>query len=106
MPGAPLLTTVQHLYLTRPSSMPLSLLRVQIHDTPYDGQSLSLDLTTSQSGTAADRSRTVYVAFPDGAPYAYVSMTTAPGQPAGGKGRDVRKIVLDVRDFLLDGFFP
>lgn len=78
----------------------MALLRVQIYDIPYNGKYLLHDQQTLKKAGTSDRSKTVYIAFPDGAPFVYVSIATAPGQPAGGEGRNLRKIVLDVGGLL------
>ncbi|KAI9755754.1 MAG: hypothetical protein M1815_004649 [Lichina confinis] len=84
-----------HYYLTRPDPYPLSLLRIQIHDTPYDGACLSLEQVTAQTAATWDRSRTLYIALPDGTPHIYVSML-GPSRPATAeKGRGLKDIVLD-----------
>ncbi|KAI9815099.1 MAG: hypothetical protein M1827_002942 [Pycnora praestabilis] len=80
-----------HYYLTRPKSLPLTLLRIHMYDSPYNTPPTASKLSAKQ--TLSDGSRTIYVAFPDGSPAVYVSL----GQTAGGEGRSLRKVVIDVR---------
>lgn len=82
--------------MTRPEPFPLSLLRIQIHDTPYDGGCLSLEQDETRNGTSSDRSRTLYIAFPDGTPHIYVSMGAQPKNAAKEKSRGLKDIVMDV----------
>lgn len=83
-----------HYYLTRANSMPLTLLRVYIHDSPYNSQRslLGRNATTQIAG---DGSKIIYVAFPDGSPSIYVSLATTPGLSTNGDSRSLRNVVLD-----------
>ncbi|KAI9831451.1 MAG: hypothetical protein M1819_005050 [Sarea resinae] len=83
-----------HFYLTRAPSLPVTLLRVYIHDSPYNSQR-SLFESDAVRQAISDSAKTLYVAFPDGAPAIYVSLVTTPGQSAAGEGRSLRKVVLD-----------
>lgn len=80
-----------HYYLTRATSMPLTLLRIYIHDSPYNSQRSLL----SSKRKTGEGSKIIYVAFPDGSPSIYVSLGTAPGATAAGDSRHLRDIVLD-----------
>ncbi|MCJ1364744.1 hypothetical protein MMC16_003860 [Acarospora aff. strigata] len=81
-----------HYYLTRATSMPLTLLRIYIHDSPYNSQR---SLLGSKNKAAGDRSKVIYVAFPDGSPSIYVSLATISGISTAGDSRSLRNIVLD-----------
>lgn len=80
-----------HYYLTRATSMPLTLLRMYIHDSPYNSQRSLL----SSKRKTGEGSKIIYVAFPDGSPSIYVSLGTTPGATAAGDSRHLRDIVLD-----------
>ncbi|KAI9820575.1 MAG: hypothetical protein M1826_000878 [Phylliscum demangeonii] len=82
-----------HFYLTRLDSLPLTLLRVQIHDSPYGGQQLLHD--TATQGNELNKFKTLFVAFPDGTPAIYVSLATPRGEKHGHEGLNLRAIVLD-----------
>lgn len=85
-----------HYYLTRINSMPLTLLRVYIHDSPYSTEkSLHDTLITPHSSYSSDGSKSIFLVFPDGSPFTYVSTATSLGQAVGVEGRSLRKIVLD-----------
>ncbi|MCJ1259431.1 hypothetical protein MMC24_007268 [Lignoscripta atroalba] len=81
-----------HYHLTRAPSLPLALLRIYIHDSPYNSQT---SLSSDVSKGATDASKIIYVAFPDNTPSIYVSLATIPGQTAGGDSKSLRKVVLD-----------
>ena len=82
--------------MTRINSPPLTLLRIYIHDSPYNNAASLFD----SSGPSSEGGKTLYIAFPDGAPFVYVSIGTEPGQPAGGEGRSLRRVVIDVSSFI------
>ena len=85
-----------HYYLTRINSMPLTLLRVYIHDSPYSTEkSLHDTLTTPHGSSSSDGSKSIFLVFPDGSPFTYVSTATGLGQTVGVEGRSLRKVVLD-----------
>ncbi|KAK2748747.1 hypothetical protein FQN57_000328 [Myotisia sp. PD_48] len=67
---APLVKAHYHVY--RFQSLPLTLIRIVVTDTPY--QSLR-----QSSRTIIDPSRLIYLAFPDSTPFIYSSLSTIPG---------------------------
>ena len=83
-----------HYYLTRINSMPLTLLRVYIHDSPYTTEK-SLQDTLITPHSSSDGSKSIFLVFPDGSPFIYASIATSLGQTAGVEGRSLRKVVLD-----------
>ena len=64
-----------HYHLSRSSTLPLTILRIFVLDTPYQSPRQSSEIF-------ADSSRIVYVAFPDSCPFVYTSMSTSPGSKA------------------------
>lgn len=82
--------TKAHYYITRIRKFGISLLRVHIHDSPYNHP-----VTGAPTG-ASDGSKSVFLVFPDGSPYVYVSLATNLGQTVGIEGRSLRKVVVDV----------
>lgn len=88
-----------HYNLDRHADLPLWILRVWIIDSPYD---TNLALTSSKSNPNSlsfDASKTFYIAFPDAAPYIYVSLTTVTNANAGAgatvTSRSLRKLTLE-----------
>ncbi|KAL9095711.1 MAG: hypothetical protein Q9165_002143 [Trypethelium subeluteriae] len=82
-----------HYHLTRPSdpSLPLTFLRIYIHDSPYNTQR-SLQSTSNKASPA---SRTLFLAFPDGAPYIYVSHTSSSASTSTNESHSLRKAIID-----------
>ena len=88
-----------HYNLDRHSTLPLTLLRIFVIDSPYN-TSLALHTAKPKSQPANyESSHTFYIAFPDASPYIYVSLstspTTAPGTSTIGDSKSLRKLVLD-----------
>ena len=85
-----------HYNLDRHPTLPLTILRVFIIESPYNS---SAALHTQKQHTTFDATKTFYIAFPDASPYVYVSLTTAtstPAQPSSMSGiRSLRKLTLD-----------
>ncbi|KAF2840618.1 CHL4-domain-containing protein [Patellaria atrata CBS 101060] len=79
--------TKAHFYITRLKSLPLTLLRIHLHDSPYNTQSSLRTKTTPSSSSTA-----IFIAFPDGSPHVYVSLAAS---AAGGDGRSLRKVVIE-----------
>jgi central kinetochore subunit Mis15/CHL4 len=70
-----------HYNLDRHPSLPLTILRVFILESPYNTDRA---LQSTKQASVFDQSKTFYVAFPDSSPFIYVSLTTA--IPAGTPG--------------------
>ena len=84
-----------HYHFHRPESLPLLLLRIFVVDSPYNS-SLALS-SVDHSGTTAnfDTSRTVYLAFPDGSPWLYISKTQKTGPVVLGDSKGLRDLIVD-----------
>ncbi|CAM1503953.1 Fc.00g015440.m01.CDS01 [Cosmosporella sp. VM-42] len=84
-----------HYHFHRPKDLPVLLLRIFVIDSPYN-----TDLALSSrdaTGTAAnfDSSRTVYIAFPDGAPALYVTKSQSTGPASAGESKSLRSLIAD-----------
>lgn len=87
-----------HYHLARSSTLPLTLLRIFIIDSPYQSPRQTPEVF-------ADSSRVVYVAFPDSCPFVYTSITATTGsKPAGpttsSVATDPRSLQRLVRDAI------
>ena len=87
-----------HYHLARSSTLPLTLLRIFIIDSPYQSPRQTPEVL-------ADSSRVVYVAFPDSCPFVYTSITATTGsKPAGpttsSVATDPRSLQRLVRDAI------
>ena len=81
----------------RHRSLPLLLLRVLIVESPYGtGLAFGGSGRKGDGGVVLEGARTVYIAFPDAAPFVYVSRTSsaAPGG-GGGETRSLAALVLE-----------
>ncbi|KAI9664760.1 MAG: hypothetical protein M1821_006208 [Bathelium mastoideum] len=88
--------TKAHYHLTRPSdpSLPLTFLRIYVHDSPYNTQR-SLHTT---SKTPSSITSTLFLAFPDSAPYVYISLASSSSSTAPTsttETRPLRKAIID-----------
>lgn len=81
-----------HYGLKRMTSMPITLLRIQVYDSPYASQG---SLSTSTFKGLIDESMTIYVAFPDNTSYIYISHAGTLGLTKSGDGKSLREIVVD-----------
>ena len=77
-----------HYHLTHLPSLPLTLLRIAVLDSPYSSQ-------TALQEISGDMWRTLFVAFPDNSPYVYVAVASALGGSNGPDGRSLRSLVVD-----------
>lgn len=79
-----------HYNFARPPGLALCVLRIFLLDSPYN----TTLATTSTSASADAASRTIYLAFPDAAPYVYISKTAAVGAVAPGESGSLRALVV------------
>ncbi|KAJ4294519.1 chromosome loss- protein [Kalmusia sp. IMI 367209] len=77
-----------HYLLIKIKTMPMTILRVYIHDSPYSTEaSLAADSGNSDSAKA------VFFIWPNGSPFVYSSIANHLGQAIGDDGRHLRDIV-------------
>jgi central kinetochore subunit Mis15/CHL4 len=79
-----------HYLITRIKTLPITILRVYIHDSPYSSEASM----AVEQGAAADSARAVFFIWPNGSPFVYVSLATHLGQVVGDEGRHLRDVVL------------
>lgn len=82
----------------RPKNMALLVLRIFILDSPYNTSLATSTASGSDKRAAAmafDTSRTIYIGFPDGAPYVYISKAQNIGQATTGETRSMRALVVE-----------
>lgn len=77
-----------HYSFDRPKDMALLLLRIFTLDSPYNTK-----LATSVAD--GDASRTIYVAFPDGSPYVYISKPQSIGPAASSETKSLHALVIE-----------
>ena len=81
-----------HYYLTRMESLPITLLRIQLHDSPYSSRG---SLPTSAIASSSNVSPVIYVAFPDDTSYVYISLLASPGLLKNDDSKSLRKVLID-----------
>lgn len=91
-----------HYNFDRPRDMPLLLLRIFVMDSPYNTGLVTAGSGGARMASAAtgfrpslDASSTIYVAFPDGSPYVYLSKPQISGPAAAGEARSLRTLVAE-----------
>ncbi|KAJ5474679.1 hypothetical protein N7475_004245 [Penicillium sp. IBT 31633x] len=86
-----------HYYLARSATLPLTLLRIFVIDSPYQSPRQAAE-------TFTDSSRVIYVAFPDSCPYVYTSVTASTGSKSAPStssvATDTRTLQRLVRDSI------
>jgi len=87
-----------HYHIARSSTLPLTLLRIFIIDSPYQSPRQTPEIL-------ADSSRVIYVAFPDSCPFIYTSITATTGSKPTGPttssvATDPRSLQRLVRDAI------
>ena len=81
-----------HYHLTKLTSLPITLLRIQMHRSPYSDQG---SLVKKRATSLIDVPTILYVAFPHNTPFLYVSAPAVSNQSKMGDSKTFRKIVID-----------
>lgn len=81
-----------HYNTTRLLSLPITLVRISIFDSPYNTLGAAPRTNTSPY---SDASTTLYIAFPDNTPAIYVSLATSSGTAKSADGKSLRTRVID-----------
>ena len=84
--------TKAHYHLTRSSdpSLPLTFVRVYIHDSPYN-----TERSLQSTARTLSSSRSLFLAFPDGAPYIYISLYSSSAPTTATETQSLRKVIID-----------
>ncbi|KAJ6094772.1 hypothetical protein N7467_002285 [Penicillium canescens] len=86
-----------HYHLARSRTLPLTILRIFVVDSPYQSPRQAAEIFT-------DSSRVIYVAFPDSCPFVYTSITASTGSKAtpsaSSVATDTRTLQRLVRDSI------
>ncbi|KAF1976074.1 CHL4-domain-containing protein [Bimuria novae-zelandiae CBS 107.79] len=77
-----------HYLLIRIKTMPMTVLRVYIHDSPY-----STETSLAVDSANPDSARSVFFIWPNGSPFVYSSIANHFGQVISDDGRHLRDIV-------------
>lgn len=77
-----------HYLLTKIKTLPMTILRVYIHDSPY-----STEASLAAESGSSDSARAVFFIWPNGSPFVYSSIANHLGQAIGDDGKHLRDIV-------------
>lgn len=80
-----------HYTLSAPFSFPGTVLRIYLHDTPYNTQSALR--TSSKHGGSINKS--IFVLFPTGTPYIYVSLSSGGANVIDADSKSIQKFVVE-----------
>ncbi|TLD18982.1 CHL4-domain-containing protein [Venturia nashicola] len=80
-----------HYTLSTPESFPGTVLRIYLHDTPYNTQSALR--TSSQHAGAVSKS--IFILFPTGTPYIYVSLSSGGANVIDADSKSLQKFVVE-----------
>lgn len=82
-----------HYHFYRPADYPVLFLRIFVVDSPYNTQ-LALSTVDSSGTTNFNSSRTLFLAFPDGAPSLYISKAQTAGSATTGEGKSLQSTII------------
>jgi central kinetochore subunit Mis15/CHL4 len=83
-----------HYYLTRPKSHPITLLRIYLHESPYNTQK-SFQVVSSLHKAGSEQGKSIFVIFPDGTPFVYVSVASAGAHLIDTDSRSLQKFAVE-----------
>lgn len=87
-----------HFYIHQPSELPVTLLRIYLHDTPYNTtSSLRTSTTTSKTTrkTPSEAPKSIFVLFPTGTPYIYVSLSSSGTHLTDPESKSLLKFIVE-----------
>lgn len=77
------------------NTLPLVILRIFILDSPYNTDRAATSHGGDRLSVSSEASRTVYLAFPNAAPYIYLSTPPATGQKQTGEFKSLRNLLIE-----------
>jgi central kinetochore subunit Mis15/CHL4 len=83
-----------HYYLTKPTSYPVTLLRIYLHESPYNTQK-SFQAVSSLPKAGIENGKSIFVVFPDGSPFVYVSVASAGAHIIDPDSRSLQKFAVE-----------
>lgn len=87
-----------HFYIHQAEELPVTVLRIYLHDTPYN--TTSALRTTSTNGTfkkanPSEAPKSIFVLFPTGTPYIYVSLASSGTNLTDPESKSLQKFVVE-----------
>ncbi|KAH7321220.1 centromere protein Chl4/mis15/CENP-N [Stachybotrys elegans] len=83
-----------HYHFYRPKDYPVLILRIFVIDSPYSS-SLAFSSLDSNGSASFDSSRTLYIAFPNGAPALYITKSQRVGASGSGESKSLHSLIVD-----------
>lgn len=80
-----------HYALSTPSSFPGTVVRIYLHDTPYNTQS-ALRTSSKHGGSI---SKSIFILFPTGTPYVYVSLSAGGANVIDADSKSLQKFAVE-----------
>jgi central kinetochore subunit Mis15/CHL4 len=84
-----------HYQFASHNTLPLMILRIFILDSPYNTDLAATNHGGDRLSVGSEASRTVYIAFPNSAPYVYLSTPPAVGQTTTGEFKSLRNLIIE-----------
>ncbi|KIW05272.1 uncharacterized protein PV09_03804 [Verruconis gallopava] len=87
-----------HFHLHRPDTLPVTVLRIYLHDTPYNTTTALRTVSTNGRSRKADPSeppKSIFVLFPSGTPYIYVSLASSGAHLTDPESKSLQKFVVE-----------
>lgn len=84
-----------HYNFDRHKSLPISILRIFILDSPYNTDLAATSRGGDRISGNSDSSRTVYIAFPDASPHIFISSSQTGGPAAAGESKSLRSLIVE-----------
>ena len=87
-----------HFYVRQPESLPVTVLRIYLHDTPYNtGTALR---TASSNGKSmklnpSEAPKSLFILFPSGTPYIYVSLSSSGANLTDPDSKSLQKFIVE-----------
>ena len=87
-----------HFYIHQPESLPVTVLRIYLHDTPYNTSSALRTVSTngtSKKANPSDAPKSIFVLFPSGTPYIYVSLASSGTNLTDPESKSLQKFIVE-----------
>ncbi|KAF2430653.1 CHL4-domain-containing protein [Tothia fuscella] len=85
-----------HYYITKPKECPVTLLRIHLHDSPYNTPKSFQAITSSKTkSNSPSDSKSIFIIFPDGTPFIYVSVSSAGAHLIDTESRSLQKFAVE-----------
>jgi len=83
-----------HYHITRPKAYPITLLRIYLHESPYNTQK-SFQAVSSLHKGGSESAKSIFIIFPDGTPFVFVSVASAGAQLVDTESRSLQKFAVE-----------